>query len=84
MSKNNNNNNNNNNKNNNNQKRRTCKTVDFAVVADHRIKLKESEKKDKYLDLVWELKKKLWNMNVTIIIFTNPSAQAGYDTRSIF
>ena len=26
--------------------------MDFAVLADHRIKLKESEKKDKYLDLV--------------------------------
>ena len=25
--------------------------MDFAVPADHRIKLKESEKKDKYLDL---------------------------------
>ena len=28
-----------------------CKIVDFAVPADHRIILKESEKKDKYLDL---------------------------------
>ena len=37
----------------------------FAVLADHRIKLKESEK-DKYLDLARELKK-LWNMKVTII-----------------
>ena len=32
--------------------------VDFAVPADHRIKLKESEKKGKYLDLARELKKK--------------------------
>ena len=31
--------------------------MDFAVTADHKIKLKESEKKDKYLDLVRELKK---------------------------
>ena len=31
--------------------------MDFAVQADHRIKLKEYEKKDKYLDLVRELKK---------------------------
>ena len=31
------------------------------------IKLKESEKKDKYLDLARELEKKLWNMKVTII-----------------
>ena len=41
----------------NNKKRRTCKIVDFAVPADHRIKLKESEKKDKYLDLARESKK---------------------------
>ena len=38
---------------------------DFAVPADHRINLKECEKKDKYLYLARELKK-LWNMKVTI------------------
>ena len=38
-------------------KKRTCKIVDFAVPADHRIKLKKSEKKDQYLDLARELKK---------------------------
>ena len=38
--------------------KRTCKIVDFSVPADHRIKLKECEKKDKYLDLARELKKK--------------------------
>ena len=46
--------------------KRNCKIVDFAVPADHRIKLKECEKKNKYLDLARELKK-LWNMQVTII-----------------
>ena len=40
-----------------NKKKRTCKIVDFALPADHRIKLKECEKKDKYLDLARELKK---------------------------
>ena len=49
-----------------NKEKRTCKIVDFAVPADHRIKWKESEKKDKHLDLARQLKK-LWNMNVTII-----------------
>ena len=49
-----------------NKKKKTCKIVDFAVPADHRIKLKKCEKKDKYLDLARELKK-LWNMQVTII-----------------
>ena len=40
-----------------NNKKRICKIVDFAVPADHRIKLKECEKKDKYFDLARELKK---------------------------
>ena len=29
------------------RKKRICEIVDFAVPADHRINLKESEKKDK-------------------------------------
>ena len=49
-----------------NKNKRTCKIVDFAVPADHRIKLKEWEKKDKYHDLTRELKN-LWNMQMTII-----------------
>ena len=49
-----------------NKKKRNCKIVDFAVPAEYRIKLKECEKRDKYLDLARELKK-LWNMQVTII-----------------
>ena len=49
-----------------NKRKRICKIVDLAVPADHRINLKESEKKDKYLDLARELKK-LWNMKVTIV-----------------
>ena len=48
------------------KKKITCRIVDFAVPADHRVKLKESEKKDKYLDLFKELKK-LWNIKETII-----------------
>ena len=34
-----------------NKKKRTCQIVDFSFPADHRVKLKESEKKDKYLQL---------------------------------
>ena len=49
-----------------NKKKRTCKIVDFDVPADHKIKLKECKKKDKYLGLARELKK-LWNMQMTII-----------------
>ena len=40
--------------------------MDFAGPADNRVKLKECEKRDKYLDITKELKK-LWNMKVTII-----------------
>ena len=49
--------------------------VDFAVPADHRISLKESEKKDKYFDLAREVKK-LWNMKVTIV----PIVIGAFDT----
>ena len=40
--------------NNQKQKKRTWKIVDFAVPVDHRIKLKENEKKDKYLEFAME------------------------------
>ena len=39
--------------------KRNFKIVDFAVPADHRIKLRECEKKDKYLELTRELKKNM-------------------------
>ena len=48
------------------KKERTSKIVDFAIPADHRIKLKECEKQDKYLNLARELKK-LSNLKVTIV-----------------
>ena len=38
--------------------------MDFAIQADHRIKLKESKMRD-YLDLA---EKKLWNMKLTTIL----------------
>ena len=41
--------------------------MDFAIPADHRVNLKESEKKTKYFDLARELKK-LWNIKVTNIL----------------
>ena len=49
-----------------NKRKRICKINDFAVPVDHRINLKECEKKDKYLDLASELKKQ-WNMKVMIV-----------------
>ena len=51
---------------NNQLKKKICKIVHFAVPADHRIKLKVCEKRDKYLDLARELKN-LWNMRMTIL-----------------
>ena len=39
------------------KKKKNCKIVNFSVPADHRIKLKECEKKDKYIDPARELKK---------------------------
>ena len=38
-------------------KKRTGRIVYFAVPTDHRVKSKESDKKDQYLDLARELKK---------------------------
>ena len=53
------------------KKKRNCRILDFAVPADHRIKLKECEKKDKNMYLARELKKKKKqqqrNMKLTII-----------------
>ena len=47
-------------------KKRTCKIVDIVVTAEHRVKLKESRKKDKRHYFARELKKQLKN-KVTII-----------------
>ena len=40
--------------------------MEFAFPEDHRLKLKEGEKWDKYLHIAGELKK-IWNMKVTVI-----------------
>ena len=40
--------------------------MDFGVRVVHRVKIKEKEKIDKFLDLARELKKP-WNMKVTAI-----------------
>ena len=67
--------------NNQQQKKKISKIVDFPVPVDYRIKLKECEKRDKYLNLARELKKTMeyggdnytdcdwcfWHGNQTII-----------------
>ena len=47
---------------------RTCWIVDFAISADHRVKLKESKKRDKYQDLAREVKKNMKVMVIPIVI----------------
>ena len=43
--------------------------MDIAIPSNHSVKLKESKKRDKYLDFAREQKKKqqLWNMKVRVI-----------------
>ena len=43
------------------QKKTTCQIVDFVVPTDHWVKLKKSEKIDKYLE-----PKKLWNIKLKV------------------
>ena len=62
------------------KKKRIYKIVDF-VPADQRIKLKECEKKDKYLDLARELKK-LSNKKVRIILIV--IGAFGTETKELF
>ena len=38
--------------------------MEFVVPSDHRVELKECGKRDKYLELAWELTKQ-WNMKMT-------------------
>ena len=40
--------------------------MDFAIQADHCLKIKESRKRDEYLDLAKELRKQ-WNTKVMVI-----------------
>ena len=43
--------------------------MDFAIPVDQRVKIKENEKRDKFLDLARELKKKKkWNVKVIQIV----------------
>ena len=53
--------------NNKKKKERTSRTVGIVDQAAHRVKLKESENKDKYLDLAKE-QKKLWNRKETLLL----------------
>ena len=52
---------------NNNKKETTFRIVDFAVLAHQRLKLREREKNNQYLDIARELKK-LRNMILTLLL----------------
>ena len=47
------------------KKKKSCHLVTVAIPAEQRVKIKESEKLSKYLDLDRELKN-LWNMKVMV------------------
>ena len=53
------------------RKKTTCYLLDFAVLPDQWVKIKESEKTNKYLDLARELEK-LWDLMVTVILWNDP------------
>ena len=60
---------------NNKKKKRICKIIDFAVPVNLRIRLKECEKKDKYLNIARELKKTMEHELTIIPIVTGALAQ---------
>ena len=49
-----------------NKIKRTSHLADFAIPKDNRVRLKESEKVNKFMDLARKLKNQ-WNMKVTVI-----------------
>ena len=49
-----------------NKNKRTCPQVDFDILADHRVKGKESKKLDKHQDFARGMKK-FWHINVILI-----------------
>ena len=53
-----------------NKKKENLSKSGLCRSPDHRVKLKEGEKRDKYLDLARKLKK-LWNAKVTVTLIVN-------------
>ena len=48
------------------KKKRSCYIMDLIIPLDHRVKITENKMRDKYLDLVGEVKMQ-WSMKVTVI-----------------
>ena len=59
-----------------NKKKGIWREVGFAVPTDHRSEIKESEKRDKYLDLAKKLRKP-WNITVTVHLELSPKPWKG-------
>ena len=68
---------------NNQQEKRTCQIMDFAVLADNRVKLKESEKK-RYVPRLCEGTDQQWNMKVTVIPIVIGALGTGKNTKYSF
>ena len=62
-------------------KKRICRIVDFAVSADHRMKLKNGEEKDKYHDLAKKPKNTLGYQSDSDTICNRCSRCNGYRRR---
>ena len=62
------------------KEKRTWKIVGFSVLTDHRVKLKEREKKDKYFDLAREWKKTVGHESD---VYTNCNWCSWYSYRTI-
>ena len=60
-----------------NKKKKNCQIVDLTIPVDHRVKIKEKIKREKYLDLAKGLKM-LWHVKVVVIQIVN----GALDTRS--
>ena len=46
-----------------NKKKRNCRLVDFVIQVDHRVKMKQCEELDKFMDLGKE-SKNMWSMKL--------------------
>ena len=60
------------------KKKKSQPTNEFCCLGGPQSEIKENEKKDKYLDFVWEFKK-LWDIQVTVI----PVDALGTDSKGL-
>ena len=56
------------------KRKRPFRIIDFTVPGDRTVKIKENEKRDKFLDLALELRR-LWNIKGTVIPIVTDALQ---------